>query len=135
MADEGAFREAVLRHAQNGSALLAPVLTAAGFEDPELTLARGSGGPAAVAVWRRPDGMRVETHVRDSLGIVRYSWHDDGLLHQDYLRLTGERGQYPGFSDRPEEAFGHLAADLHGPVRPRNCCPCRRRTSARSFWR
>lgn len=58
--------------------------------------------------------MSVETHVRDSVGIVRYCWGDAAVTHQDYLRLRGRRGAYPGFSDSPEEAFAHLAADLQG---------------------
>jgi hypothetical protein len=56
----------------------------------------------------------METHVRGSLGIVQYRWMGAALTHQDYLRLRGRRGQYPGFSDSPREAFEHLAADLQG---------------------
>lgn len=115
MADEPEFRAAV-RHAEVGSALLAPALTPAGFEGPQVSLVSGSGGPAAVAVWHRPDGMRVETHVRGSLGIVQYLWHDVALDHRDYLRLKRVRGAYPGFSDSPSEAFQHLLTDLLGPA-------------------
>lgn len=58
--------------------------------------------------------MTVETHVRGSLGIVRYGWGEAMLTHQDYLRARGRRGEYPGFSNSPSEAFGHLALDLGG---------------------
>ncbi len=74
------------------------------------------GHVAAVAGWHRPDGMRVETHVRESLGIVRYLWHDVALEHRDYLRVKRVRGAYPGFSDSPSEAFQHLLTDLQGPA-------------------
>ncbi len=116
MADEGAFRQAVLAHAEEGSARLAPLMTAAGFGAPAYEVVRGSGGPAAVATWRRADGMRVETHVRGTLGIVRYLWHDEALDHRDYLRVKGVRGAYPGFSAGPSEAFQDLLTDLQGPA-------------------
>jgi hypothetical protein len=89
-------------------------MEAAGFGQPTFEVARGSGGPAAIASWRRADGMTVEAHVRGSLGIVRYRWADAAVTHQDYLRARGRRGQYPGFSDNPADAFGHLASDLEG---------------------
>ncbi len=114
MSDEVAFREAVLLHAKEGSARLAPLMEAAGFGPPAFEVARGSGGPAAVARWRRADGMSVETHVRGSLGIVRYCCGDAAMTHQDYLRARGRRGEYPGYSDSPGDAFRHLALDLQG---------------------
>ena len=114
MADEETMRNAVLGHAEAGVALLAPVLTAAGFTNAEVRVTHGSGGHAAVAVWHRSDGLGLETHVRESLGIVRYLWGGKSLDHKDYLRLRGVRGAYPGFSENPEEAFRHLLTDLTG---------------------
>ena len=114
VADGGTFAEQVLMHAQVGAALLAPLMTAAGFHPPAVEVVRGSGGPAAVVTWRRSDGMTVEAHVRGSLGIVRYGWGDAAMQHQDYLRARGRRGEYPGFSHLPSEAFGHLMSDLRG---------------------
>jgi hypothetical protein len=89
-------------------------MQAAGFDPPTFEVARGSGGPAAIATWRRADGMSVEAHVRGNLGIVRYCWADAAVTHQDYLRARGRHGEYPGYSDNPADAFGHLASDLEG---------------------
>jgi hypothetical protein len=114
MADERSFRQAVTDHAEAGAAILQPVLQAAGFGAPAFEQARGSGGPAAIATWRRADGMSVEAHVLGSLGIVRYCWAGAAVTHQDYLRLRGRHGEYPGYSDSPQQAFQHLAADLEG---------------------
>lgn len=101
-------------HAEEGAATLTPVLQAAGFGAPAFEGARGSGGPAAIATWRRADGMSVEAHVRGSLGIVRYCWGDAAVTHQEYLRVRARRGEYPGYSDSPQQAFQHLSADLQG---------------------
>ncbi len=64
----------------------------------------------------------METHVREALGIVEYRWGSLKLAHQDYLRVRGVKGSYPGFSDDPVDGFLHLAADLAGPARPLLVC-------------
>ncbi len=52
--------------------------------------------------------------MRGSLGIVRYCWGEAAFTHQDFLRARARHGEYPGYSDRPSDAFAHLAADLRG---------------------
>jgi hypothetical protein len=108
------FPQDLRRRVEDGSALLAPVLAAAGFTGPAIEAARGSGGPAAIALWQRADGMSVETHVRGSLGIVRYCWADAAVTHQHYLRLRGRQGAYPGYGHSAGDAFAHLRSDLEG---------------------
>lgn len=117
MTEQGAFPEQVLLRAQEGAALLAPLMTAAGFQPPAVELVRGSGGPAAVATWRRGDGLAVEAHVRGSLGIVRYGWGEAAMTHQYYLRARSRRCEYPRFSNSlaMSRSTGPAVSSLSGP--------------------
>ncbi len=87
VADESAFRAAVLLHVEEGSALLAPSMEAAGFGPPEFEVVRGSGGPAAVAKWRRTDGMSVES----TCEAVWASCVTAGVRRRSRTRTSSER--------------------------------------------
>ena len=104
-----------------GSALLAPVLNPLGYSLADTNQGKGSGGPFAIARWVAGE-RSIETHVRMALGIVEYRWGGLKLSHQQYLRVRGVKGSYPGFSDDPIDGFRHLAADLAGPVHPMLVC-------------
>jgi hypothetical protein len=96
-----------------GNALLAPLLTPAGFVLESSTSAHGSGGPFAVARWGRGRQF-IELHFRWALGIVRYGWGDAVIEHRDLAAALRVKTVYPGFSSDPLDGFRHLAEDLHG---------------------
>jgi hypothetical protein len=104
-----------------GSSLLAPILTPLGYLPAETSQGNGSGGPMAMGRWIAGE-RSIETHVRYALGIVTYQWGSLKFSHQDYLRVLGVKGAYPGFSDDAIDGFRYLAADLAGPVRPMLTC-------------
>jgi hypothetical protein len=82
---------------------------------------KGSGCPMAVSRWVSGDRF-IETHVRVALGVVVYGWGELKITHQDYLRVRGVKGMYPGFSDDPIDGFRHVATDLAGPAQPVLLC-------------
>lgn len=98
-----------------GCVILAPLLEANGFRLGQPETGAGSGGQAAWVRWTKGE-QYVETHVRGALGIVSYGWAGESFSHQDYLRLRGIHGDYPGFSNDPLDGFRHLAHDLDGPA-------------------
>ncbi len=55
---------------------------------------------------------RLELHFRWSLGLVSYQVGDVKISHSEYLRVQGIMGAYPGFSEKPIDAFVHLLSDL-----------------------
>lgn len=99
-----------------GSAIIAPLLEPLGYVLLPMSTATGSGGPFAVGRWVSGDRF-IETHVRGALGIVNYGCRSSKVSHVNYLRLVGQKGAYPGFSNDPVDGFRHLAIDLAGPVR------------------
>jgi hypothetical protein len=98
-----------------GAAILAPVLSPAGFIYEPARQGRGSGGDFAAGRFTRGTQL-IEFHLRHSLGLVTYGWDDLTLAHAGYLRGLGISGAYPGYSDDPLDGFRHLALDLSGPL-------------------
>lgn len=101
--------------------MLRPILSPFGYALVETSQGKGSGGLVATGRWVAGERV-IETHVRWALGIVVYRWGDLELTHQEFLRVRGLDGAYPGFSDDPMDGFRHLAADLAGPARPLLAC-------------
>lgn len=99
-----------------GSDLLRPLLESHRFVQGVPEEGSASGGYFARVRWMR-DAQYLDTHVRHGLGIVVYGWGDDEFTHQEYLRLLGLRGAYPGYSrDDPLDNFRRLLDDLEGPA-------------------
>jgi hypothetical protein len=100
-----------------GVAELSEILGPAGFEFIDTGGGIGSGGPFASGEFVRGD-RRLELHVRQALGLVRYHFDEVSLSHEDLVRgLRGLHGiaepaEYPGFSDDPSASFRHLRHDL-----------------------
>jgi hypothetical protein len=113
VSDNSKATELLLR----GVAELAPVLGPAGFEFIQSDEGADSGGPFASGEFLKGD-RRLELHVRNSLGMVRYHFGEESLSHEDLVRgvraLEGisAEGQYPGFSTDPMAGFRHLRHDL-----------------------
>jgi hypothetical protein len=99
---------------QNGSAILADLLTGYGFVWELKGTGKGSGGNYAWGIFRRGD-RSLELHVRHSLGMISYHLGDRSLSHDKYMRSVIGRphaSHYPGFADDPLEGFRHLRTDL-----------------------
>jgi hypothetical protein len=99
---------------QNGSVILAGLLTGHGFVYELKGTGKGSGGNYAWGIFRRGD-RSLELHFRYSLGMVSYHLGDRSLSHEYYMRSVIGRphaSHYPGFADDPLEGFRHLRADL-----------------------
>lgn len=100
-----------------GVAELAGVLEPAGFEFIQSDEGVDSGGPFASGEFLKGD-RRLELHVRNSLGLVRYHFGEESLSHEDLVRAVrtlegiSAEGQYPGFSTDPMAGFRHLRHDL-----------------------
>jgi hypothetical protein len=94
-----------------GVAVLDPILSSAGFAFQFETEGLSSGGRSCSGAFIRGD-RRLELHFQYSLGLVTYNVSNCSLSHEDYLRAQGAKGQYPGFSDEPIDAFKHLREDL-----------------------
>lgn len=101
---------------REGSDVIRPVLVNHGFRMTATDGGPGSGGPFAIGTWQRADGLEIQTHVRDALGIVLYKWNGESFTHQEYMRVRGVRGAYPGFSSDPLDGFRHLATGFVGPA-------------------
>jgi hypothetical protein len=97
-----------------GCEVLDPILHAHGFSFEYGGEGSSSGGPYAFGSYVISD-RRLEIHFRHSLGLVTYHFGEASMDHQAYMRaLLGDAGgsKYPGFSDKPLDAFGELAVDL-----------------------
>src|SRR5215469_17249075 len=72
-----------------------------------------SGGPFASGEFVRGD-RRLELHVRESLGLVRYHLGSHSASHEYYMKELGvwPRCEYPGFPNDPLDPFVRLARDL-----------------------
>jgi hypothetical protein len=70
-----------------------------------------SGGRSASGAFVSGN-KRLELHFRYSLGLVSYQIANIKIDHSDYIKALGGKGSYPGFSDKPIDAFRHLADDL-----------------------
>jgi hypothetical protein len=99
-----------------GSAIVAEVLSPAGFTFEHTETGHASGGTSATGRFSK-GSQYAEFSVRWSLGLVSYGWDGTTLSHADYLRGLGATGAYPGYCTDPLEGFRHLAADLAGPLR------------------
>ena len=57
---------------------------------------------------------RLELSVRWSLGCVEYQVSNHAISHADYMEAIGKKREssYPGFSNKPIEAFEHLLMDI-----------------------
>jgi hypothetical protein len=99
-----------------GAAILASVLSPAGFTFELTSRGTSSGGGFAAGRFTR-GGQYLEVHLRHSLGQVTYGWDGAAIAHADYLRGLGVTGAYPGYSDDPVDGFRHLAQDLAGRYR------------------
>jgi len=96
-----------------GAALLAPLLTAHGFEYIPGVVDRGSGGRFAQGAFVR-DSRCLEFSTRHSLGDVVYRLGEHALPHVAFMRAVAPRGaaRYPGFRSDPLDSFRDLAADI-----------------------
>jgi hypothetical protein len=72
-----------------------------------------SGGPFAVGAFVRGD-RRVDLHVREGLGLVRYHLRSHSASHEYYMKELGiwTRCEYPGFPNDPTDPFERLAHDV-----------------------
>ncbi len=97
----------------DGAEILDPVLLPKGFRFQFREEGNGSGGDFAWVEFVRED-QRLELHVRQSLGLVRYHVGDQSAPHEVYMRQLGvwEQCRYPGFSEDPVVAFHDRAHDL-----------------------
>ena len=96
---------------QNGVDVLRPLLESRGFRFESGVAGRGSGGSFATGSYVKGP-RRLNFSVRYSLGLVAYSFGDQVVSHEDYLRFIEATGNYPGFSQRIIDGFVHLKADL-----------------------
>ncbi|MGA7238049.1 MAG: hypothetical protein WBY44_20345 [Bryobacteraceae bacterium] len=96
-----------------GVATIATVLAPHGFRFLVRESGNSSGGPFAFGEFVRGD-RRLELHVRDSLGLVRYHLGSHSASHEYYMKELGEwpRCDYPGFPNDPMDPFERLAHDL-----------------------
>jgi hypothetical protein len=96
-----------------GAEILGRILVPNGFEFHLRGVENGSGGKSAWGEFVRND-RRLELHFRFSLGLVRYHVRRWSASHESYMRELGVWSQcrYPGFSEKPVDAFHDLAHDL-----------------------
>jgi hypothetical protein len=95
----------------NGVRELEPILQPYGFTFALETAALSSGGHSASGAFL--DGNKgLELHFRYSLGLVSYQVGGIKIDHADFIAAQGGKGNYPGFSTKPVDAFRHLADDL-----------------------
>jgi len=96
-----------------GAAAIARVLTPYGFRFEFRESGSSGGGPFASGEFVRGD-RRLELHVRDNLGLVRYHLGSHSASHEYYMKELGEwpRCDYPGFPNDPIDPFERLAHDL-----------------------
>jgi len=97
-----------------GSELLKPLLSQCGFVFVQLGEGTGSGGPFALAEFRKSD-RRLQFHFRFSLGVVTYYLGSESISHEAYMcSVLGKPNlcRYPSFSDDPLDAFRDLHDDL-----------------------
>ena len=107
-----------------GREILEPPLLAAGFRFEPGIADVGSGGAFARGSFVRSADLgpglqfehRLEFSVRESLGEVVYRVASPEsvatIAHEDLMRVTGGRGEYPGFSSDTLDGFRHLRSDL-----------------------
>ena len=99
---------------QRGADLLGTLLLPIGFEFEFLGAGKGSGGAFAFGHFQRGK-RRLEFHVRNALGLVRYHFGDRSMSHEDYMHAFLEKrhaSNYPGFSGGPMDGFRDLLSDL-----------------------
>jgi hypothetical protein len=96
-----------------GIQVVASVLTPHGFSFVFRKSANSSGGPFASGEFVRGD-RRLELHVREGLGLVRYHLGSHSASHEYYMKELGvwPRCDYPGFAEDPTDPFARLAHDL-----------------------
>lgn len=96
-----------------GATVVATALARNGFRFVFRESGHSSGGPFAFGEFVRGD-RRLELHVRNSLGLVRYHLGSHSASHENYMKELGEwpRCEYPGFPDDPLDPFERLAHDL-----------------------
>jgi hypothetical protein len=99
---------------RSGAAAVATALLPYGFQFVFRESGSGSGGAFASGEFVRGD-RRLELHVRDSLGLVRYHAGSHSASHEHYMKELGVWRQchYPGFSADPADPFERLAHDLN----------------------
>jgi hypothetical protein len=96
-----------------GVTAIATVLAPHGFSFVFRESGNSSGGPFAFGEFVRGE-RRLELHVRESLGLVRYHLGSHSASHEYYMKELGEwpRCDYPGFPNDPLDPFERLAHDL-----------------------
>jgi hypothetical protein len=102
--------EAQLR---TGVPAIAKVLAAHGFRFVCRESGNSSGGPFAQGEFVKGN-RRLELHVRESLGLVRYHVGSRSASHEYYMKELGvwPQCEYPGFPNDPLDPFVRLAHDL-----------------------
>ena len=96
-----------------GVVAVAEVLAPHGFTFRFRESGNSSGGPFASGEFVR-GGRRLELHVRESLGLVRYHLGSHSASHEYYMKELGVwlRCEYPGFPNDPLDPFVRLAQDV-----------------------
>jgi hypothetical protein len=96
-----------------GVVAVAEVLAPHGFTFRFRESGNSSGGPFASGEFVRGD-RRLELHVRESLGLVRYHLGSHSARHEHYMKELGvwPRCEYPDFPNDALDPFARLAHDL-----------------------
>ena len=95
----------------NGVTKLKPILKPYGFKFVLESEGLSSGGHSSSVAFIA-GVKRLELHFRYSLGLVSYQIGGIQIDHVDFIAAQGGKGNYPGFSQNPIDAFRHLADDL-----------------------
>ncbi len=98
---------------ENGVNLLKPVMEASGFHYVLENVGNSSGGNFSQGAFIS-GAKRLELSFRWSLGCVEYQIKGIAIGHEEYMEAVEKKGEakYPGFSNKPIEAFEHLASDI-----------------------
>ena len=98
---------------RTGVLAIAEVLAPHGFCFVFRESGKSSGGPFASGEFVRGE-RRLELHVRESLGLVRYHVGSRSASHEYYMKELGVWPQcdYPGFPNDPLDPFVRLAHDV-----------------------
>lgn len=109
----GATRNKPEARLRAGVSAIATVLAPHGFRFVFREAGSNSGGPFASGEFIRGD-RRLELHVREGLGLVRYHLGSHSASHEYYMKELGAWPQceYPGFPNDPLDPFMRLAHDL-----------------------
>lgn len=123
-----------------GAEMLKPLFSKHGFYFTPLSGGSSSGGQFAHGEFRRAD-RAFDFHFRYSLGMITYHLGPESISHQEYMcSMLGKPGlsHYPGFSNRPLDAFRDLRDDLQSYcdefLAGTNEAFLRRIENARSCW-